>query len=180
MAIISKLPGSSEIEWLWDRYEVTEPVRRHCRVVARNALQLSRWLREVEIPIDLATVEAGALLHDIAKLREVESKLPHDREGERLLRQHGYPELGRLVGLHVTLPPNHPLDEAMIVYYSDKRVKHDQVVDLAQRFDDLRQRYAHLDAAIRRRIEDNSRRVQQAELTLFSPLRPRYLPEHLT
>ena len=64
------------------------------------------------------------------------------------MQEMGYGELAGLVANHVLLPPDQPLDETMVVNYADKRVTHDQLVTLTERFDYITQRYGRGDPAI--------------------------------
>ena len=90
-------------------------------------------------------LEAGALLHDIAKTATLHNGGEHARLGAEWLIDLGYPAVAEIVREHVWLSRNPaepwPLREVEIVNYADKRVLHDLVVTLAQRFDDLRSRY---------------------------------------
>lgn len=173
------LPDPVAVERLWQQHEMPEHIREHSRVVCRLGLQLADWLAVAGIVLSHPLIEAGALLHDIAKAPCLGSGLPHDQEGERLLAELGYPELGRLVGRHVLLPSPHPLDETMIVYYADKRVKHVQVVDLATRFSYIVERYGKQDPARIRRIEQSLRRAEEVERMIFAPLAPAHTPARL-
>lgn len=130
-------------------------------MVARVALQVARARRRAGARLDLALIEAAALLHDIGKVAELESdrRVSHVAEGVRILAAAGYPEVARIVGNHVIsayveggLP-----ESDRVVNYADKRVVHDRVVPLAERLAYIRERYG-LDSgglfARYRRIED--------------------------
>ena len=119
----------------------------HSELVARVALFLGGALNENGGVLNLKLVEAAALLHDITKTRSIHTRERHDATGEELLREMGYPEVAHVVGLHVRLVEE-PwktafVTEAELVYYSDKRVKHDVLVSLEERYRDLLERYAH-------------------------------------
>ena len=82
------------------------------------------------------------MLHDITKTKHGNTKANHARTGEDLLVTLGYPRTGKVVGEHI-MPHarGDTLTPAEIVAYADKRVLHDRVVDLEERFDYLRERY---------------------------------------
>lgn len=181
------LPGAAAIAALWDLHGMPEHIREHSQAVCAVALQVADWLVAGGVRLYRPAVEAGALLHDLAKAPCLADGTSHDRAGERLLREHGYPELGYVAGVHVTLPDDHPLDEAVVVYYADKRVQHTALVSLADRFDDLIERYgegdplriAYLDAmrertvAVERRLFAATGGRRPGQVTLGGPRGPR-------
>jgi uncharacterized protein len=120
-------------------------IQRHCRAVAQVALFLARILNGNSVRLDLSLVEAAALLHDIAKERSLVTGESHDLLGETMLIELGYPSVATIVGDHVSLTAldlDGPITESLIVNYADKRVKHDHIVTVADRFNDLMDRYA--------------------------------------
>lgn len=96
--------------------------------------------------VDRDLVNAGALLHDIAKTFCLENrKFSHDTLGGKILRDLGYHELALIVESHVLMPDFDPagkLQEREIVHYADKRVMHDRIVSLDERIEDIIQRYS--------------------------------------
>jgi len=141
--------------------QMPEHILRHSVMVCAVALAVARACRETggEVKIDL--VEASAILHDICKIDTIKSGGDHALMGRLLLEEYGYPEVGRIIGQHVRLN-NYILDEALIVNYADKRVMHDRVVLLSERFSDLLKRYG-TDDARRARINDLFEKARQAE-----------------
>ncbi len=129
------LPSPEAIRGWWDEYGMLENIRRHSEVVCQVALLLHGWLAKSGLELYRPAVEAGALVHDIAKTQCLGSRRSHAVEGGLILEQKGYPELAYMVRSHVYLSPGHPLDETMLVTYADKRVNHDKVVSLKERFE---------------------------------------------
>ncbi len=164
------LPDADRISALWDRHEMPPNIRRHSQAVCDTALQLAGWLVEGGVELYLPALRAGALLHDIAKAPCLTSGGFHDAEGRQLMVEHGYPELATLVGDHVDLPDPHPLDEAMVVYYADKRILHSRLVSLRERNDDLIVRYGQGDPARIERLKQLGRRAVAVEGTLFGAM----------
>ena len=89
---------------------------------------------------DIGLVIAGALLHDIAKTQCLEGKCFHDVVGQEICNDLGYPEIGEIVREHVLLKHFTPQrykkslwGAKEIVYYADKRVRHDEIVSLESR-----------------------------------------------
>jgi putative nucleotidyltransferase with HDIG domain len=162
------LPGRQQIAGLWDEFGMLDNIREHSRVVTAVALLLTDWLAESGIELNRPAVEAGALLHDIAKTPCLNQKCRHDDEGARILDGLGYPQLAYLVGRHVVLPPGHPLDETMVVNYADKRVTHDRLCTLGERYAYITQRYGRGDPSLEERIAGGLERARQVEAQLFA------------
>ncbi len=149
-------------------------------MVCGVALRLTDWLAEAGVAFNRPAVRAGALLHDIAKTLCLGPKCRHDLEGARILEELGYPELGQLVADHVLLPEGHPMDETMLVNYADKRVNHDQLVALPERFAYITQRYGRGDPALEARIALGLERARQVEAMLFRHIDHGRTPAELT
>jgi putative nucleotidyltransferase with HDIG domain len=167
------IPDPVSCRRLLDRHRVPDHIRRHSSQVARVARRLAEALRLRGEPIDPDRVEAAALLHDIAKAECLDSFRDHAREGGDLLRSLGFPELGALVEKHVDLgawDPEGPVTEAELLNYSDKRVRHEEVVSLDERFDDLMERYGKKSEGAEARIRENWRIVVALERKIFGRL----------
>ncbi|MCB2188299.1 MAG: HD domain-containing protein [Deltaproteobacteria bacterium] len=161
------LPSLEEVADLWDRYDMMPHIRDHSLMVARVALTLHDWLAEAGLNLWRPAVEVGALLHDIAKTPCIRTGCRHQEVGAEILAAEGYPELAYLVGAHVHLPPEQPLDETMLVNYADKRVNHDQVVALEERYAYIMERYAVGDPDKAERIAHGRERAFEAERRIF-------------
>jgi uncharacterized protein len=120
-------------------------IRGHSLQVARVAQVLAVHLPSFSPPLDLALLEAGALLHDIAKTECLKTKKKHTDIGAAFLVARGYPEVAEIVAQHVTLNHDHSrpdrISEVELVHYADKRVLHEDIVDLPTRFRYLQERY---------------------------------------
>lgn len=159
---------------LLDAQGVPEHIRRHSEEVARVARglaeALSRFAQETPDP---ALTEAAALLHDIAKADCLQSHKDHALEGGRILRDLGHAELASLVERHVDLGPwtdDGPVTEAELLNYSDKRVRHEEVVSLADRFEDLLARYGRGNERASARIRQNWQVMVELEEKIFRRL----------
>ncbi len=73
---------------------------RHSEGVARVAVAAAQMVAAAGIPVDLAVVEAAALLHDIDKPRTRRDGGPHGEVGARLLESMGFGELAAAVSSH--------------------------------------------------------------------------------
>jgi putative nucleotidyltransferase with HDIG domain len=121
-----------------------ENIIDHSIEVANVALYLSTELNKRGQRIDLLLVEAASLLHDLTKTESFKTKADHARTGSQLLKEMGFEEVGEVVAQHIWL--SHEVDplfvsEEEVVNYADKRVMHDRIVSLEERFNDLRNRY---------------------------------------
>lgn len=161
------LPSAREIAQLWNEYGMLDNIQAHSKVVTEVALLLTDWLAEAGTVLNRQAVEAGAMLHDIAKTQCLGSPRRHDQEGEAIMLKAGYPELAYLVKNHVMLPPEQPLDETMLVNYADKRVTHDQLVDLEDRFAYIAKRYGRGMPDLEARIAKGLARAKEAEAIIF-------------
>ncbi|MFH1058360.1 MAG: NTP transferase domain-containing protein [Pseudomonadota bacterium] len=110
---------------------VPAPVRAHCRAVAAAALALGRALCAADNPIDLACLEAAALVHDLAKGRP-----GHAARGAEFLRRWGWEAAADLVAVHAELTPPAagPVGAAEVLYLADKLIEGDRPVAIDQRF----------------------------------------------
>ncbi len=173
---------------LMDEYGMLANIRRHSLLVAQVAETLVGGLRPPADQIDAGLVRAGALLHDIAKTRCLDGTCRHAEEGQLICEAHGYEEIGIIVREHVILSTFLPDDYRRghfpareIVYYADKRVRHDRVVSLDERLEYIIERYSGNSPVIEQRIRDNFRRCRELERHLFSflPFPAELLADHL-
>lgn len=118
-------------EQLWDAAGTPEPVRRHCRAVAAKADALAERLVQAGRPLNVDTLRAAALLHDIARTEK-----RHAATGAKWLEALGYPEIAGIIATHHDLPPEQetPVTEAGVLYLADKLIREDREVTLEERF----------------------------------------------
>jgi putative nucleotidyltransferase with HDIG domain len=127
-------------------------IRAHSFVVARVAEALVDGLYRTgkscgPLP-DKEEVVSGALLHDIAKTLCIHTDCRHAEIGRQICVELGYPELSEIVAEHVVLKHFSAdlyiqgiFGSKEIVYYADKRVRHDRVVSLDERLEYILARY---------------------------------------
>ncbi|MGB5684213.1 MAG: HDIG domain-containing metalloprotein [Candidatus Electrothrix sp.] len=173
-----KIPGIDTCIALIDQYAMLPNIRRHSLLVARIAellaFQLHKRLTDGQAP-DQDFCVNGALLHDIAKTPCLKDGCDHAATGAEICRQHGFPEIAEIVAGHVILQNfspekyKHGFFQAQdIVYYADKRVRHDAIVSLAERLEYILENYGGDDERIQNGIRNNFRRCEQLEGFLFS------------
>ena len=127
-----------------ERYQMLPHIREHCHMVSRVALALANELIKNGEQLNLAEIEAAALLHDITKTKSIHSRENHAETGAHLLLSLGYERIAQIVNAHISVPAmdaDGRVTEEEVVNYADKRVRHSSVVSLDQRFEDLVQRY---------------------------------------
>lgn len=146
-----RIPTRDECLTLMVQYGMLENIIHHSIEVGRVALYLSMELNRKGQRIDLGLVEAASLLHDLAKTECLKTKQDHAQTADRLLKGLGYDRVGDVVGQHVWLlkeGDRTTVSEEEVVNYADKRVRHDQIVSLEERFSDLKDRYGRDEHAI--------------------------------
>ncbi len=156
---MSTIPTTRQCHDLLKRADVPEHIQAHSLLVARIAELLAFHLNGNGHSMDLSLVRAGALLHDIAKKRSLTTGENHAVLGALLLERWGWPVVAPIVRDHVVMTPRlarGPITESLVVNYADKRVRHETIVELDERFEDLIRRYARSPAheqELRNRLE---------------------------
>ncbi len=162
-------------------YGMYENIRQHSLMVARVAETIYNGLAASDrvggaLP-PRGMVIAGALLHDIAKAHCLQQDCRHAEVGEQICHELGYPEIAPIVREHVMLSAFTPdlyakgiFGASEIVYYADKRVKHDRIVDLDDRLAYILEKYSNSDSFREKMIRANFRQCQDLESHLFADL----------
>jgi len=150
MNCIETIPTREECLRLMGEYGMLENIISHSLAVTRVALFLSVELNKKGQKIDLRLVEAASLLHDLTKTECLRTKEDHARTGSQLLKRIGYERVAEIVARHIWLGKEvnrSCVCEEEIVNYADKRVMHDRIVSLEERFRDLKERYGKVGRA---------------------------------
>jgi putative nucleotidyltransferase with HDIG domain len=176
-----------------DDFAMLDNIRRHSLMVAGTAKALLTGLRRAEetsapLPPD-SLVVAGALMHDIAKTQCLKEMCKHAEVGQEICRDLGFPEIGEIVREHVVLSDfsrdryrQGIFNAKELVYYADKRVRHDTIVTLEDRLAYILERYGDKNPVKEMMITANFQRCQEFEQHLFSFLDflPAELPDFVT
>ena len=142
----------------WERFDMMDHIKAHSLQVAAVATDLAEQAVAAGHDASVSAVRASALLHDIAKTYTIRHGGNHAQIGgawTAALTKN--PVIAQGVMHHVHWPFTRDLDRdllPLLVCYSDKRVRHNEVVTLNERFDDLIERYGHTEY-IRDRIREN-------------------------
>lgn len=159
-----------DVAHLIEEFHVPKHVRRHCAAVANFAIQLGEKLVARGETINLTLLRHAALLHDFVRvvdfrvfdpaqfpdpatpeeitfweaLRGKYKGLHHALAGAEILEARGFHEIATLVKKHRYLQIKEGFDswEEKLLYYADKRTKHDRIVPLKERLADGRVRNA--------------------------------------
>lgn len=171
-----------------EQYEMLDNIRAHSVKVAQVANTLWAGLEsagKTQHPLpDRATVLAGALLHDIAKTQCLQTGSHHAKEGQKICNCLGYSTIGEMVAEHVVLKNfredlyrDGVFGAKELVYYADKRVRHDKIVPLSSRLEYILERYGDNDPTKEQYIRLNFTRTVTFETHLFRYLD--FLPDDL-
>ena len=154
-----------------EEYGMWDNIVRHSLLVEQVAGVLTEVLLKAGEALDPREVMAGALLHDITKTKSIQTRENHALTGQELLENLGYARIGKIVGCHVLMPMSIFSQEAVsaeeVVHYADKRVLHDGIVSLSERFEDLVVRYGKT-ADARSRLKDLEDQTYCIEKKIFS------------
>lgn len=143
---LDPIPDEHHCMVLLKKYHTPNHIILHSKKVWDVGQLLVEGLLRNGYPVDMDLVRASCLLHDIGKYPcIVDGKGAHDVRGEQILMEEGFPSVARVVVQHVILRSEKgaPIREEHIVYYADKRVVHDEVVNLDARFVYLNETYGN-------------------------------------
>ncbi|MEN8140183.1 MAG: HDIG domain-containing metalloprotein [Thermodesulfobacteriota bacterium] len=165
------IPDRGQCEALMAQYGMLANIRDHSIMVARVALLLSDALASAGLKFERQLVVAGALLHDIAKTICLDGSCRHAQHGRDICLEHGMARVADIVAQHVVLDDfAAPLSPVALVYYADKRVRHDEVVSLQERRLYIEERYAQGNLDYLAHIRENFVKCCDLEERIFSHL----------
>lgn len=167
------IPTREECLRLMDQYGMLDHIIHHSLEVARVALFLAIELNKRGQRIALDLVEAASLLHDLTKTECFKTKEDHAKTGYQLLKGMGYVRVGEVVAEHIQLSKGQDpsaVSEEEVVNYADKRILHDRIVSLKERFRDLKFRYGKDQKGIEK-MEQLERKTFEMEHKIFSILK---------
>ncbi|MBZ4647901.1 MAG: metal dependent phosphohydrolase [Desulfomicrobiaceae bacterium] len=150
-----RIPSDETCQAWWRTYDMLPHIERHSAQVAAIATEIATLAAAAgkTIAADLGAadavrlVRAAALLHDLGKTYCIRHGGNHSQLGAAWVMEcTGNPRLAQGVLHHVYWPG--PLDPELhflplVVSYSDKRVRHEEIVSVDERFTDLLERYGH-------------------------------------
>jgi putative nucleotidyltransferase with HDIG domain len=179
------IPSRQECLALMEQESMLSQIKDHSLQVCRVALCLGENLLAHFPKLDLRLIEAGALLHDIAKTECLKTKGNHVEVGVDMVRTWGFNTVAQIVAQHVSFESpdyyNGSIDEVVLVHYADKRVLHEKIVDLKERFSYLIKTYGRSEDIVKR-IEALYKATLNLEEKIFEhlPFPPQALKDHLS
>lgn len=164
---------------IMEKYEMLPNIREHSIIVARVALRLiDGFCENMPFPSRVPnrnTIAAGALLHDIAKTPCLQNGGDHAEAGAEICLEMGYPEIAAIVREHVILRDHDPerrrqgkFNAREIIYYADKRVRHEEIVSLDDRLEYILEHYGNGDPEMHQRIHVNFEKCVELEQYIFA------------
>lgn len=175
------IPKTDECIFLMAEYGMLDNIKDHSFKVEKVARVLTVGLRKEGIGLSLEKVSAGALMHDIGKTMCLGSNENHADKGKEICIENNFEEIADIVEEHIKLKSYNPdteVSEKEIIYYSDKRVNHSEVVSLEKRLEYLLERYAKNDDYLIGKIKENFILCEKVEKKIFSILS--FSPEDLS
>ena len=133
-----KIPSRDESLSILNKNKTPSNVIEHCITVCKVAEDVAEQLIKKGIKINKKLVIAAAIWHDIER-----NKDNHVVEGTKLIKSLGYPKVAEVVRKHSlyrledeNVQPK--TVEEKILFYADKRVKGNEIVNLKERFKDIK------------------------------------------
>ena len=175
-----KIPTKDQCYRMLNEMKMMDHIVAHSLQVCRVATFLTEHLNQQHYRLNFDLIQAAALLHDITKTRSFQTREDHALTGGEHLGDCGYPAIGDLIRQHVKLDKYSDagsISEAEVLNYADKRVLHDEIVDLGRRMDYILARYGETPAH-RERIHMLLQKTRELEKRLFKDLS--FAPNDLT
>ena len=172
------IPTTEQCLEFMTQYDMLENIKDHSIMVEKIARVITNHLNESGFfHLSLEKISAGALLHDIGKTRGLDEgetyTWNHADIGKAICLENDLDEIADIVREHVRLEnfdPDGDINEREIVYYADKRVTHERIVDLVERTEYLLHHYAREDEIRAKRIKENMALCARVEKKLFAHL----------
>ncbi|MDL2272574.1 HDIG domain-containing protein [Desulfovibrio sp. OttesenSCG-928-I05] len=165
------VPDRAECTALWDRFEMPDHIRAHSDLVAGMAEAIARKLHEHGAAVHVPSVLAAGLLHDLGKMYSINHGGSHAQIGAAwVMSATRNPHIAQGVMQHVDWMWEVDADDdrqlhCLCVMYADKRVKHDVMAGLTERYADIMDRYGITPEA-RERIAFARNQAQEIEAAL--------------
>lgn len=170
------VPDDDACALLWTRYNVPEHIQGHSRTVAEMATAIATAAVDNQGPdfqASVSIIRASALLHDLAKAYTIEFGGNHSQIGACWVAEETRnPLIAQGVLHHVIwggeLDPGR-FFVPLTVLYADKRARHEELVTVGERFEDLIARYGRT-KEIRDSIRENWKQTIDLERRLSALL----------
>ena len=164
--------------------QLAEVFAENGEILNLNLLYAASMLHDISRVCDFKKLERDKFKEDVTdekwkkweECRQQHKGIHHADIAYDQLTKLGFTEVAEVVRLHKSLnivdePDSYNTLEKKILYYADKRVKHDEIVDLKERFRDGRERYGGFDGMEERKLfEEVEKRTFKLEKELFEGL----------
>jgi len=164
--------------------QVAEAYIQKLQIVDLNLVVTSCLLHDMCRVCDFRTLDRDKFFEPVTEtkwkkwvtLREQYAGRHHGDIAHEALSARGFTETAECIRLHkslnlVTEPAAYDTLEKQIVYYADKRVKHTEIVSLAERFSDGRERYGKYSTPEKEApFVVAEKAAEELEALLFEPL----------
>jgi uncharacterized protein len=135
------IPPREQCLDILEEYNVPENIRRHSFKVNEVAVFIARRLKEKGIDIDVKLVDRASLLHDLDKIPTLDDIRRHGKMTAEMLEEKGISREIQKIIINHHPGGNFENWETKVVNYADKRVTHDKIVSLKERFEYARKTY---------------------------------------
>lgn len=135
-----------KIKQLYQQYKTPLHVVKHCEKVAYVAGKIAEEYLKKGVNLDYESINFACLLHDVLKLVDFDAGMDHSRAAYHMLNEIGESFIAEIIKKHafegIVDDENQPFTlEQKIMTYADKRVLHENIVSLKERFEDGKIRY---------------------------------------
>lgn len=156
--------------------EVPQNIVDHSLKVNQIAMYLGEKLVKAGEKVNLNLLNEASLLHDIDKHLSFFGKKKHGEEAPKILEEEEMQSIIPIVSKHhlhnILENGKKGLNswEEKLVYYADKRVVHDKIVSIDERFAYLKKRYGQTNKTFLETIEKCYPKVKELEKEIFEKI----------
>jgi putative nucleotidyltransferase with HDIG domain len=179
-----------DVQNLIKEFRVPFHIQRHCETVSDFAVELAKHLIDIGEKIDIQALKHAALLHDLLRvvdfrhppledltfwenLRKKYAGIRHEEAAAKILEERGEPFIAEIIRKHrfIQIEKGFANWEEKLLYYADKRAKHDKIVPLRERLEDGRKRNMP-EKANKEESDELDRRVFELEREILGKITP--------
>lgn len=146
-----------------------ENIIKHCLKVNQAAVRIAKALKRKGINVNVRLVDKASLLHDVDKFGEIKFGRGY-KKAEKMLAGKGFKRVAEIIGktaLSNIVEGNLENWEEKIVFLADKRVKHDRIVSLNERFKYLEKRYGSTSREFMKKIRKAKPLTERLQKEIF-------------
>jgi len=163
------IPDQKQCIKILEENNVPTNVIEHSKTVTKVAVFLAKELKKTGEKINVALLEAAAMLHDLDKIKTLDNGHQHGEVSFEIL-SNDYKEVAELIKkhrFHCVLDNQLQTWEEKIINYSDARCQEDEIVSLDERIGYIMNRYP--DACFGRK-EEAEKKIKLLEKELLQKI----------